>query len=72
MRFLLDTPAFLWLVTADPRLSDQTRNLFHDPDNELFLSAVSGFEISVKYGLDKLKLAEPPGVLSTTGYATML
>lgn len=62
MRILLDTRAFLWLVTADPRLSDRAKTLFQNPDNTLFLSAVSGFEIAVKYGLGKLQLAEPPGL----------
>ncbi|GAB6040688.1 type II toxin-antitoxin system VapC family toxin [Endothiovibrio diazotrophicus] len=60
MRLLLDTHVFLWLVTEDSRLSDRAKALFLDGGNELLLSAVSGFEISVKYGLGKLSLAEPP------------
>ena len=60
MRILLDTHAFLWLVTDDPRLSDRARSIFLDADNELMLSAVTGFEITVKYALGRLGLAEPP------------
>ena len=60
MRILLDTHAFIWLVTDYPRLSQTAKKLFLDPDNDLFVSAVSGFEISVKFSLGKLRLAEPP------------
>jgi len=60
MRILLDTHAFLWLVMDDSKLSDRARSIFLDADNELLISAVTGFEIAIKYALGKLKLAEPP------------
>ena len=60
MRVLLDTHAFLWLVTDDPKLSPRAKEIFLDAGSELLLSAVSGFEIAVKYSLGKLALAEPP------------
>jgi len=60
MRILLDTHAFLWLVMGDERSSSRARELFLDPRNELLISAVTGFEISVKYALGKLELSEPP------------
>ncbi|MGR8933905.1 MAG: type II toxin-antitoxin system VapC family toxin [Gammaproteobacteria bacterium] len=60
MRILLDTCAFLWLVTDDPKLSEPAKEIFLNEDNELLLSAVTGFEIAVKYSLGKLHLAEPP------------
>lgn len=60
MKVLLDTCAFLWLVTDDPRLSPLAKEIFLDSDNELLLSAVTGFEITVKYSLGKLHLTEPP------------
>ena len=56
----MDTHAFLWLVTDHPSLSARARALFLDTENDLLISAVTGFEIAVKYGLGKLKLAEPP------------
>ena len=59
MRVLLDTHAFLWLMSDHPNLSATAKQVFLDNDNELLLSAVSGFEIAVKYGLGKLKLSEP-------------
>ena len=60
MRILLDTCAFLWLVTDDPQASELAKEIFLKEDNELLLSAVTGFEIAVKYSLGKLRLAEPP------------
>lgn len=60
MKILLDTHAFLWLVSDHPRLSDVAKAVFLDNSNELFLSAVCGFEIAVKHGLGKLKLSESP------------
>lgn len=60
MKVLLDTCAFLWLVTDNPQASELAKEIFLKGDNELLLSAVTGFEIAVKYGLGKLRLTEPP------------
>ncbi len=60
MRVLLDTHAFLWLVTDDPKLSERAKSIFLDSGNEMLCSAVIGFEISVKFSLGKLQLVEPP------------
>lgn len=60
MKILLDTCAFLWLVTDDPQASELAKEIFLNEDNELLLSAVTGFEIAVKFSLGKLRLTEPP------------
>jgi PIN domain nuclease of toxin-antitoxin system len=60
MRILLDTCEFLWLVAGDAKLSPQTASAVRDPNNEVFLSAVSFWEIAVKYSLGKLPLPQPP------------
>jgi PIN domain nuclease of toxin-antitoxin system len=60
MRILLDTHCWLWMETAPQRLSERTRALLEDPDNELYLSAASSWEIAVKYALGKLPLPELP------------
>jgi PIN domain nuclease of toxin-antitoxin system len=60
MRLLLDTCTFLWIVFAQPALSVPARAAYLDPDNEVFLSAVSAWEITVKHRLGKLPLAETP------------
>jgi len=60
LRVLLDTHAFLWLVSDDPKLSERAKSVFLDGGNELLCSAVIGFEIAVKFSLGKLELAEQP------------
>lgn len=59
MRLLLDTCAFLWIVGGAEDLSARAREAFVDPDNEVFLSAVSAWEIAIKHGLGKLPLPKP-------------
>ena len=60
MRILLDTCTFLWVVADAPELSARARELFVDPINDVFLSCVSTWEISVKYALGRLRLPESP------------
>lgn len=60
MRFLLDTCTFLWLVDGHASLSTDCRRHCVDPGNELYLSVVSSWEITVKHGLGRLTLSEPP------------
>ena len=57
MNLLLDTHAFLWAVGADPRLSERASLAFLDPQNRLFFSIVSYWEICIKHVLGKLDLA---------------
>jgi len=62
MRLLLDTCTFLWVVGGATDLSARAREAFVDPDNEVFLSAASAWEIAVKHRLGRLPLPEPPDV----------
>ena len=59
MRLLLDTHAFLWWVTDDDRLSDAGRASIGASENEVFLSAVSVWEIITKVRIGRLPIAEP-------------
>ena len=56
MKVLLDTHTFLWWIGDVPQLSFKAREIISNGDNELFLSAASGWEIAIKTGLGKLKL----------------
>jgi len=60
MNILLDTCTFLWLVADSSELSASARRLFADPDNDVYLSVASAWEIIVKHNLGKLPLSEPP------------
>jgi len=63
VKLLLDTCAFLWIAADAPELSTEARRLFTDPANEVYLSAVSTWEVALKYRLGRLPLPEPPGRL---------
>lgn len=56
MKVLLDTHAFLWLVSGDDRLGRKASQAFLNKQNEIFLSIVSIWEITIKTSLGKLKL----------------
>ena len=58
MRVLLDTHAFLWWISDDSRLSDRAKEIIGDGSNELYFSAASGWEISIKAGLGRLEVPE--------------
>ena len=60
MKILLDTHIFLWFISGDTKLSTDVRDAIRDPDNEVYLSAVSIWEAIVKYQLGKLPLPESP------------
>jgi PIN domain nuclease of toxin-antitoxin system len=60
VRLLLDTCTFLWIVGGAPEVSPRAAQLFAAAENEVFLSAVSAWEIAVKYQLGRLELSEPP------------
>lgn len=46
---------------AEPdRLSNSAQSILADPDQRLLLSAVSSWEIAIKYALGRLHLPEPP------------
>ena len=52
---MLDTHAFLWMVTGGPFSETAAAELL-EPQNQLFLSAASYWEISIKVGIGKLQL----------------
>ncbi len=60
MRILLDTHIFLWFISGDIQLSTDIRDAIRDPNNEVYLSAISVWEAIVKYQLGKLPLPEHP------------
>jgi PIN domain nuclease of toxin-antitoxin system len=59
MRLLLDTQAFLWFVTDDPRLGAAAKTAIEDAGNERLLSIASVWEMAIKHGTGKLSFTEP-------------
>lgn len=60
MKILLDTCEFLWLVSGDAKLPDTVAATIRDANNQVFLSVVSFWEISLKHSLGKLPLPQSP------------
>lgn len=56
MRYLLDTHIFLWWLTEDKKLIAFVRKIIKDPQNQIYVSVVNGWEISIKNRLGKLPL----------------
>lgn len=52
MRLLLDTHVFVWSATQPALLSPLAAAAFGDPANEIFVSAVSAYEIEYKRSRD--------------------
>jgi len=59
MKYLLDTVAWLWSVHADERLGDEARAILENGQEEIYLSAASSWELSIKMRLGKLNLPGP-------------
>ncbi len=62
MKALLDTHAFLWWVLNKPELSKAAHDVIVNPDNTIYLSAVSGWEMAIKWSLGKLVLPDSPDI----------
>ena len=58
MNLLLDTHVFLWWIAGDslPPVADEA---IRNPDNTVWVSAASVWEIAIKASLGKLKLPDP-------------
>jgi PIN domain nuclease of toxin-antitoxin system len=56
---LLDTHTFIWWANNDPALSVTVRGVLASRANDIYLSAVSTWEIAIKVAIGKLTLAQP-------------
>lgn len=59
MQVLLDTSTFIWFVTRSALLSQPARQFIQPGSNQVYLSIVSAWEMGIKVGVGKLKLAQP-------------
>lgn len=58
MAYLLDTHALLWFLAGSPNLPASLKNLLKDPDQQIYTSLISFWEMAIKLQLGKLKLPE--------------
>lgn len=56
MKFLLDTHILLWWLGDEPNLSPQIRAVISNPENTIFVSAATVWEMSIKKSLGKLSV----------------
>ena len=49
MKLLLDTHIALWALTDDPKLPAIARRLIEDESNDIYVSAASAWEVSIKH-----------------------
>lgn len=61
MSILIDTHVFLWAAAGTRRLSADARSLLEDPDQIIFFSAASAWEIAIKWSKGALELPDKPG-----------
>jgi PIN domain nuclease of toxin-antitoxin system len=65
VKILLDTHAFLWWATDDPRLSATARAAIGDAANNVLVSAACAWEVATKHRLGKL--GEAAGAVARFG-----
>lgn len=76
MKYLLDTHALLWAFFDDDKLSAKAASVIKNPDNDIYVSTISYWEISLKYAIGKLELEgvtpdELPGHAKNIGIETL-
>lgn len=62
MKYLLDTHILLWALKNSPRLSPYAKEIISNPNNELWFSSASIWEMAIKLNSEKVKdneLIEP-------------
>jgi PIN domain nuclease of toxin-antitoxin system len=74
MTYLLDTHHFLWAITNAKKIPKKLREVLTDPENEIIVSAISFWEISLKSSLGKLEIKgfspeDLPDICEKIGFA---
>ena len=54
---LLDTHVILWAMLEDSRLNDKMLKIILDPNNRMYYSIASMWEVQIKYALGKLPIS---------------
>lgn len=63
MRYLLDTCAWIFLLTDSDQLSEKQKEAILNPNNTIYLSVISAWEIAIKVAKGKLELPNSLDVL---------
>jgi PIN domain nuclease of toxin-antitoxin system len=69
MKLLLDTHILIWWLSQDRRLSQPEIDIITDPDNLIFVSAATAWEIAVKRMIGKLEAPDDlPAALAANNF----
>ena len=60
MKYLLDTAVWLWSTDAVEKIGDAGREILGNGREEIYLSAATVWELSIKMRLGKLQFPGPP------------
>jgi PIN domain nuclease of toxin-antitoxin system len=71
MKCLVDTSVLIHSLISQPKLNHHALELLTDNSSELYLSAVSSWEITIKAGTGKLILPERPSEFLTRAIQVM-
>lgn len=76
MRLLLDTHTFIWWMTNDRTLPASVREMIGHEDNDIFLSAVAAWEMTIKHKAGKLPIvagfiADVPAAIERQGFTEL-
>jgi len=76
MSFILDAHTLLWTIADQKKLSPKVIRILEDGNNEVFVSAITFWEISLKYSLGKLDLngitpEQLPKLSEETGFSLL-
>jgi len=77
MSFLLDTHYLLWAISDSSRISKNIKNIITNPENRVFVSTISFWEVSLKSGLGKLEITgfspeDLPSLCTKIGFEIIL
>ena len=62
MKYLLDTAIWLWSLDSVDRIGRRGLEIMNCGQEEIYFSAATAWEITIKYSLGKLRLPAPPGI----------
>lgn len=73
MNYLVDTRIFLWATLSSQKISKKVRDILLDPELTKYVSAITFWEISLKYQLGKIDLTgihpdELPAIAKDIGF----
>lgn len=60
MKYLLDTVVWMWSIGSPEKIGHAGREILENGREEIYLSAVTSWELSIKMRLGKLHLPAPP------------